>query len=429
MSTAASGNGEARRKTLISAGIVIIAGILATTLSQPQVLARIPIQNLLKNELHVDRTLNAAFFFWLGLPWYFKPFAGIFTDAFPLFGSRRRSYILISTALATVSWLGIYYTPHQYNHLLWAFIILDFFMVIASTVVGAFLVETAQASAGSGRLTALRELVTYGSTMVAGPLGGYLATIAFGATLALSGGIMFLLVPATIFFLHEKRIRVNSAELLTNARKQLVKIGTAGTMWAATGLLALFYIAPGFSTALFYRQQNDLHMGTPTQGLLQMLQGIGGVAAAVFYAWLCQRFNLRRLLQITLTLAAIVTLGYLFYNSLGEARVIDTVYGFAFTFAECALMDLAVRATPAGSEGLGYSLMLSVRNLALFGTDILGSMLMDKYNVHFGTLVLGNAVTTALTIPLVFLLPLTLVRLKDREVVVEPIVPRVVVQE
>ncbi len=94
---------------------MIIAGVLATTLAQTQVLARLPLQNLLKNELHADRTANAAFFFWAGLAWYLKPLAGILTDAFPLFGSRRKSYILISSILAAVSWLALIVTPHQYR--------------------------------------------------------------------------------------------------------------------------------------------------------------------------------------------------------------------------------------------------------------------------------------------------------------------------
>src|SRR5271163_5241298 len=98
-------------KSLIYAALVIIAGVLATTLAQPQVLARLPLQNLLKNELHLDRSSNAAFFFWAGLAWYLKPFAGIVTDAFPLFGNRRGNYILLSAALAALAWLALIVTP------------------------------------------------------------------------------------------------------------------------------------------------------------------------------------------------------------------------------------------------------------------------------------------------------------------------------
>ena len=107
----ATGARQRSDRALKYAAMVIVAGVLATTLAQPQVLARLPLQNLLKNELHVDRTANAAFFFWAGLAWYFKPFAGILTDAFPLFGSRRKSYILISATLAALAWLALIVTP------------------------------------------------------------------------------------------------------------------------------------------------------------------------------------------------------------------------------------------------------------------------------------------------------------------------------
>ena len=155
----ASGTWQRPDKALRYAALVIVAGVLTTTLAQPQVLARLPLQNLLKNELHVDRTANAAFFFWAGLTWYLKPFAGILTDAFPLFGSRRKSYILISATLAALSWLALIVTPHDYRKLLFVVIVINTFMVVASTVVGGYMVETAQANSGSGRLTAIRQFV------------------------------------------------------------------------------------------------------------------------------------------------------------------------------------------------------------------------------------------------------------------------------
>jgi MFS family permease len=402
-------------KAFKHAAIVIVAGVLATTLAQTQVLGRIPLQNLLKNELHAGRAANAAFFFWAGLAWYFKPFAGIFTDSFPMFGSRRKSYILFSAILAMFSWFALAVTPHQYSKLLMVSIVINAFMVIASTVVGGYMVETAQATAGSGRLTALRQFVQQGCAIVVGPSAGYLASIAFGWTAAACGGILFLLVPVTILFLHEKRMHIDSRELLGNARKQMVKIGTARTMWAAAGLMALFYIAPGFSTAVFYRQQNELHLTTQGQGFLQLIAGIFGVLAALGYGILCRRFNLRTMLVWCMLLGTAANLGYLFYSSVGHARIIEGFNGFGYTLAELALMDLAVRATPAGSEGLGFSLMMSVRNLALFGTDWFGSKLLDQYHISFNSLVIANSATTLITVPLVFLLPLVIVSRKDAE--------------
>ena len=227
---------------------------------------------------------------------------------------------------------------------------------------------------------------------------------------------MFLLVPVTILFLHERRPKLDSREVLSNAKAQLLNIGTARTMWAAAGLMALFYAAPGFATALFYKQQNELQFSTQTQGFLQLVAGSSGIAAAVGYGILCRRVRLRSLLVWCMLAATIANLGYLFYSSVGRAQAIEGLNGFGYTLAELALMDLAVRSTPAGSEGLGFSIMISVRNLALFGTDWFGSNLLDQYHLSFGSLVVANSATTLIAVPLVFLLPRLIVARKDGEI-------------
>ncbi len=415
-------------KALIHAGILISIGVLATTLAQVQLLARIPLQNLLKNELHVPRATNAAFFFWVGMAWYLKPFFGIINDAFPLFGSRRKSYLLISSVITVLLWAALIVTPHEYAKLLAVAMVINVFQVIASTVVGGYMVEVAQAASGSGRLSSIRNFVQQTSYIISGPMAGVLGAIAFGWTAAACGGVMFLLVPATIFLLHERPVQVNSQELLINFRAQLVKIINARTMWAAAGLMALFYLAPGLSTATFYKEQNDLHMNTQGQGFLQFLSGIGGILAAGVYGLLCKRWNLRRLLLWCLILATGANLMYLFYTSVLRAQTINGLNGFGYTLAEVALMDLAIRATPAGSEALGFSLMMSVRNLALFGTDWIGSKAVDSWHVSYNMLVIINSVTTAITIPLALLLPLYMVMRKDAELIEEPAAPRTVAE-
>lgn len=423
-----AGRTEGRANGLWLAAVVIGVGILATTLAQTQVLGRIPLQNLLKNELHVSRSANAAFFFWAGLAWYFKPFAGILTDAFPFFGSRRRSYILIATSLGVLSWIGLIFTPHVYQSLLGVSILINVFMVVTSTVVGAYLVETAQASSTSGRLTAIRQFIQQACWIINGPIAGFLASIAFGWTAGACGGILFLLIPVSFILLREQRQKVDSRELLANAGRQLEKIAGAGAMWAAAGLTALFYIAPGFTTALFYKQQNDLHMDTQAQGFLQLMQGVGGVSAALLYGVACRRLSLKVLLPACLVVSTLTNLGYLHYNTVLAANIQELVNGFGFASAELALMDLAVRATPRGSEGLGYSLMLSVRNLALFGTDWLGSKMLDTFHLKFAELVWANSITTAITVPLVFLLPGALLSARDSEPLQDAAAPRMAEQ-
>jgi hypothetical protein len=83
-------------------------------------------------------------------------------------------------------------------------------------------------------------------------------------------------------------------------------------------------------------------------------------------------------------------------------------------------MDLAVRATPRGCESLGFSLMMSARNLALGGSDVIGSKLVDSYGWAFHQLVWLNAGTTALVLVFIPFLPRLIMSRKDGEVLAGP---------
>jgi len=95
------------------------------------------------------------------------------------------------------------------------------------------------------------------------------------------------------------------------------------------------------------------------------------------------------------------------------AALIEGENGLLVTLAELALMDLAARATPRGSEGLGFALMMSVRNAALAVSDIFGSWLIERHQVSFFSLVWLNAGTTALVPLAVPFLPRGLIDRRD----------------
>jgi len=405
----------ADRSAVRAAALVIAFSVLGTTLAQTQILGRIPIQNLLKNVLHVDRAANAAFFFWIGIPWYLKPLFGIVCDAFPLFGSRRKHYLLLGAGLATLAWLALAITPQRYEPLLMVCLLINFAMIIASTAVGGYMVDVAQSSSSAGRLSSVRNFAQQFSFVVAGPLSGYLASVAFGWTPLSCGLVLFLIVPITLTFMLEPSQRARSTAVLTTLQVQFRQIGQAKSMWATAGLAALFYFAPGIQTATFYRQQNLLHMSTQGQGFLVLLQGVFGIAASLLYgSFLCRKLTLRTLVVTGLLLGSAADLAYLLYNSVPLARAIESFWGFGYILAELAMAHLMVRATPKGSEALGFALLVSVRNLCYFGGDWFGSHLLDQYHLQYSTLVLANAATSLIAVPLSLLLPLALVNVRDR---------------
>lgn len=414
MSTAVdqpSGNAS-EKQNLTPLAMIIIFGIFATTLPQPQVLGRLPLTLLLKNELHCTKEQVAQFFFLCGLFWYLKPLAGILTDAFPLFKTRRRWYLIGSAVLAAASWLVMGLVPHSYTALLLASIIVNLFMVMASTVVGAILVEAGQRMQATGRLTSLRMAVQNVCTLINGPLAGFLAGGAFMVASGVSAALVFAIAPIAWIYLREKPVESGNTEAFKNAGTQLSSIFRSKTFFLSLFFIVLFYFSPGFSTPLLYRQQDELKFSVQFMGNLGIFSGAAGILAALLYSQLVKRLPLRALLFIGVATAAGGTLFYLLYNGPTQAILIDGQNGFFFTLAELAIMDLAARAVPKGAEGMGYGMMLALRNAALFGADMVGSALSDN-KWPFADLVYLNAGTTAIVLILIPFLPAALMRGRD----------------
>jgi hypothetical protein len=297
--------------------------------------------------------------------------------------------------------------------------------VIASTVMGGLMVEAGKKYGISGRITSIRQTLQSAVSVGNGILGGYLATMAFGWIAGIAAGVLIVLAIATYFVLTESPVAARNTDALRSAGHELVTLFRSKTLWAAGIFLALVYISPGFTTPLLYMQTDKLNFSPPYIGLMETIEGLTGLAGAALYGIICRRFNLRQLLVAAIVVNAASTLIYLAYGApfrlallditMSNAPFIHGLSGFTVACSELALMDLAVRATPRGCESLGFSLMMSARNLALGGSDVIGARLMDTYHWTFHELVWLNASTTAVVLIFIPFLPRLIMTRKDGE--------------
>src|SRR2546428_6297754 len=111
----------------------------------------LPLKFVLKDELHLDAQ-KISMFFALGVfSNYVKPLAGILTDSVPLFGTRRRHYLLLSGVAAGGLWLLIGLVPRTYAALLAAVIAINAMLVVGSTAVGGVRVHIGPRDRPTGR--------------------------------------------------------------------------------------------------------------------------------------------------------------------------------------------------------------------------------------------------------------------------------------
>jgi predicted MFS family arabinose efflux permease len=404
---------DIRRRYLI----LVAVGIFVTQFAQPNkgALGDLPLKFLLKTSLHASKTEVAGFFAIAALFWYLKPLAGIFTDGVPLFGTRRRWYLILSSATAAALWASVQFVPQTYRGLLYVVIIINAAMVVASVVTGGLLVEAGQRYNATGRITSLRFVIMSLGTFIVGPLAGWLATRPIAYTAAIGATCLAVLAATAAALLHERPVRQRDANAVRSVGRQLVTIFRARALWLTLLCYAFFYFAPGFATPLYFYQTDTLKLSQQFIGNLGLFAGATGILGALTYGMVCRRIRLRELLVVCVAINIAITLLYELYRSPMLVLGIESLNGFGGVVADLALLDLAARATPRGSEALGYGLMMSIRNVMIAGGDVIGSKMIDSYHISLFSMVYLNAGTTAIVFLLIPLLPRRLVMGRDGE--------------
>ena len=383
------------------AAAVIGAGLLVTSLGWPALLARLPLGFYLKNQLHLGAADVAAFWAVGTVAWYAKPLAGLLCDGVPLFGSRRRAYLVAGGAAAAALWAALAVAPPTRGALLGLVVAINTALVIVSAAVGGLLVEQGQRHAATGRLSGLRLGIDGLVTLVAGPLGGWLAARALGFTAAVGAAVALPLVPLAWGCLRESpspRQRWSAPAALRSR-----------ALWLVLAFVFVAYLPPGFQTALFFRQQDALRLDARAMGYLQLLGGAGALIGAAVYARVCRRFTLRALLIGGILLNVVGTVIYVRYDTLVSAQVISVAGAILGTLAVLPYYDLAARAVPEGGESFGYALILSAQNIASFAvSEPIGATLFALPSIGFRGVVWINTAATAAVLLLVPLLPAAL---------------------
>ena len=392
--------------------LMLVIG-LSLLLSNSVGLAALPLQYLLKDHLHLGALAISGFFALAGTAWYAKPLAGMLSDSVPLWGMRRRPYLLASSVVAVLLWGLLTVLPRRYGPILWTMAGINAMCVILSSVAGGMIVEAGQRSGLTGRLSVLRQMILGGAGLAAGPIGGFLAARAFGWTCATGAMLFLLLIPVVAGLLPEPRTAQRDTTVGANLRAQLAAMRRCRPLWIAVAFLFLDSLSPGFGQPLFFYQTDTLKFSSQFIGNLGLIAGLGGFAGILLYGALCARVPLNRLLVVGILGSALGSLLYLGYHSHGAAMGIEGANAFLSVAVQIALLDLAARATPRGSEALCYSLLMSALNLGGSVSNVFGSYLYEKQHVPLPDLIWINAITSALPLLALPLIPRALMAKPD----------------
>ena len=98
----------------------------------------------LKDILNISPATMSQLYALIALPWTIKPLFGLITDLYPLFGFRRKSYILLCGVFNLINWLVLsYYVVRLFSMISLLFLI-SCFSCFCSVIGEAIVVEVSQ---------------------------------------------------------------------------------------------------------------------------------------------------------------------------------------------------------------------------------------------------------------------------------------------
>jgi len=347
----------------------------------------------------------------LNFPWIIKPVFGLVSDFIPLFGYRRKSYLIISSicAVGAYAWIARLSAPSEFASLL---VLTSFAMATASTLCGALLAENGQSFRLSSTFVGQQWLWFYIAIMASSFVGGELVErlpplSALQAAAGVAAVAPIAVVFASLFLLSERKSRANRLEMQRTFHSVVAALKST-KLYLVALFLFLYSFAPGFGTPLYYFMTDELKFSQSYIGVLGSIASAGWIAGALVHRWLLWKMNSKSLLYLSIVFGTLAAASFLLLSDEVTAAIVNFANGAAMMIATIASLTLAADYCPKRSEGFAFAGLMSIMNLAELFSNNIGAFLYEHvFDSRLGPLIVVSAATTAFAAVLVPLLRLS----------------------
>ena len=346
----------------------------------------------------------------LNLPWIIKPVYGVVSDFVPLFGYRRKAYLVLANAVAAVAffWVTRLTAP---GLLVAVLLVTAYAMAISSTLCGAVLVENGQRLNRSDAFVNQQWLWFNVAAVFSAFVGGELVARlppagALHAAAAIIALAPFAAIFGALFLIDETPSRLDLAQL-KNTFRGLMATFTQRELWLIGLFLFLYYLNPGFGLPLYYYMTDTLKFSQAYIGGLGAINSIGWIVGALLYRRFLDGLTSRRLLNLSILIGTVTTAAFLLLSNPVSAAIVNFFSGMAGMIAFVATLTLAADFCPKRAEGFAFATLMSLLNLSSALSNNLGSFLYEHaFHSRLAPLIVVSAASTAVIFLLVPLLRL-----------------------
>lgn len=351
-------------------------------------LSRLAVSFFLKDELLLSPVQVSALLGIVFLPWMIKPVFGFISDGLPIFGYRRRPYLILSGILGTASWVSLSTIVHTSWAATLAIALGSLSVAMSDVIVDSLVVERvrgeSQAKAGS------LQSLCWGAAAIGGLITAYFSGLllqyfttrtVFGIT-----ALFPLIVSGVAWLIAESPVSKDSQD--SNIKHQLGQLRQAisqKTIWLPTAFIFIWQATPNAESAFFFFSTNELHFEPEFLGRVYLVTSFASLAGV----WIFQRFlksiPFRVIFVWSTVLSSILGMTTLLlvthtnrllgiddhWFSLGDSLILSVMGKIAFM----QVMVLAARLCPSGVEATLFALLMSIFNSAGTVSNALGALI------------------------------------------------------
>ena len=390
-------------------------------------LARLAVSFFLKDDLGLTPAEVAALTGIASLPWVIKPVFGFLSDGLPLFGYRRRPYLILSGILGTLSWLAFATLVDSGWSATIALLSTSLSVAISDVIIDSLIVERARKES-LGQAGSLQSL-SWGCSALGGLITAYLS----GWLLEhFSNSVVFeitatfpLLVSAVAWLISEEKIISSSATknkpIVVEQIQQMWGALRQKFIWLPVVFLFIWQATPTADSAFFFFVTNDLGFEPEFLGRVRLVTSF----ASLIGIWLFQRFlknvPFRQILGWSTVIACALGMTSLLlvthanralgiddhWFSLGDSLILTVVGQITWM----PVLVLSARLCPKGIEATLFALLMSIWNLSMLLSQELGALLTSWLGVtetnfdHLWLLIIITNLSTLLPLPFLGWLP------------------------
>ena len=328
-----------------------------------------------------ERGLSAAqvatFFSITAIPWFIKPAYGLLSDFVPLFGRRRKSYLILTCTLAGGAGLILgTAVEHTYSALATLFTVMAFGLAFNDVLTDALMIENGRSRGLTGAFQSVQWAAITAASVLVGIGGGQLAERRELHT-AFVVAACFPLMSLVMVLLFVREPRAPAERAFRETWRAVHRACRAREGWLVAAFIFFWTFSPSFGPALLYYQTDKLGFSQQFIGHLNALQAVAGIAGAILYAPLSRRIPLRTIIVWAIGVATVGTLAYLGYRGRASAIAIEVIFGAVAMTTQLAFLDLAAKACPRRVEGTFFALLMAIYNIGTQGSQIVGGHLYD----------------------------------------------------